>query len=280
MGRGFRFFIKEEGGKYAIFHENEKRISDWWDYVYEDGLVKGESCYYVVNCGGRLLKLFGGFIVRGGKEAIFDVEKGRISEWWNKVEPFGLVKGKSSYYVVMLKGKGGQKKRAIFDVKGNQVSGWHDRIYFIGLIDGRSTYYVVERDEDFKKAIFNVNGERVSDWWDEIGFMGLVSGESEYYVVTDKRRGSAIFHVEKGRVSEWWEAVHVCGLVDGSSKMFYVVMQGGKLGLVMLGERKPLKWLENSLPNLDLLLKIVRETGEIELKRVKVKKKKEIELKF
>ncbi len=47
-----KYKIVKEDGKYAIFDESGNRISEWFDWIYPDGLVEGKSDYYIA-CNGN-----------------------------------------------------------------------------------------------------------------------------------------------------------------------------------------------------------------------------------
>ena len=89
--------------------------------------------------------------VKGNKEAIYENNK-RISNWHNHIYPYGLINGKSNYYIA----KNENNQEAIFhkDNKDKSISNWHDYIYNNGLIKGASEYYVAE-NENNKHAIFH-----------------------------------------------------------------------------------------------------------------------------
>jgi len=132
------------------------------------------------------------------EEAIFYVDDNgneiQISKWWKKVYSYGLVDGRSDYYIV----KRDDNKEAIFhkDDKENPISGWWKNIYIYGLIEGESNYYIVKRDDD-NEAIFHKDDKEnpISKWWRDIYNSGLVKGESEYYIARrDDDNKRAIFH--------------------------------------------------------------------------------------
>ncbi|MDA3856392.1 MAG: hypothetical protein PF569_09105 [Candidatus Woesearchaeota archaeon] len=83
-----KYKIRLNGGvKESIFDEYGEQISEWWKFVFLDGLVKGQSDFYLVENDN-------------GKKAIFHISGIQISEWENYIEPIGLVDGTSNEYVV------------------------------------------------------------------------------------------------------------------------------------------------------------------------------------
>jgi hypothetical protein len=98
-----RYEIRREDRKEAIFDENGNRISDWFDWIDTNGLVKGESEYY-----------------RAGKDkkvAIFDVYGNKITDWFDWIYPHGLVKGECDYYIACK-----NKNCAVYHKNGQKVS--------------------------------------------------------------------------------------------------------------------------------------------------------------
>jgi hypothetical protein len=96
-------------------------------------------------------------VEKNKKYAIFDKDGRQISDWYDWIEPYGLVKGKSDYYFVKDNGK-----EAVFHKDLGQVTNWFDRIYAWGLI-------VYEKDEYYfgclgeNCAIYHKNGKKVSE---------------------------------------------------------------------------------------------------------------------
>jgi hypothetical protein len=119
---------------------------DWFDDVWGDGLVKGESRYYVAK--------------KDGKQAIFDKDGNQISPWYDWIEKDGLIRGLSKYYIAQK-----DKKWAIFDIDGNQISDWFDYIYPYGLVRGESDYYMAWSREGC--AVYYKDGQKVSDYFPE-----------------------------------------------------------------------------------------------------------------
>lgn len=276
------YYLVRKDQKCAIFDKEGKRISDWWDDICYNGLLSGESTYYIVKNEKR-------------RYAIINVDGKRISEWWKYIYSVGLVEGHSRYYIV----RNEENQHAIIDVDGNRISSWWEWIDFEGLVKGQSIYYIV-RNKDGKKAIIDVEGKRISEWWDDINWEGLVNGKSDYYLVEKKIkqcddyddwlgvspfkdiRKSAMFHVSGEMISSWWDDVYEFGLVDGSSKSLYIVEEAGKIGLAVLGIKEPLIWLDATEENLEHLKKVISESNlEIPvLNKLNNKQRKKTELKF
>ncbi|MDA3855362.1 MAG: hypothetical protein PF569_03825 [Candidatus Woesearchaeota archaeon] len=81
-----KYEIREDKDKKAIFDESGKQISDWWDYIWVNGLVYGESDFYLVRRQ------------YDHKKAIFHKSGVQASEWWPSIFINGLVYGNSNEY--------------------------------------------------------------------------------------------------------------------------------------------------------------------------------------
>jgi hypothetical protein len=176
--------IREEGKrkrrKMAIFDENGKQISELFDDVWESGLVKGQSNYYIA--------------MRNRKWAIFDFDGNMITpKWFDYVSSFGLVEGRSDYYLVLK-----DNKMAIFDKDGNRISDWFDEISGYALLKGESPYYMARKNG--KWAIFDINGYQITpEWFDQIYSGGL------YYIACNRvydKHICAVYHIDGQKVSE------------------------------------------------------------------------------
>jgi hypothetical protein len=146
-----RYEIRErEDGKKAIFDENGKQISQWFDSIGLYGLVSGQSKYYIAKAN------------KGEKFAVYDVYGNQISpEMFDMVFPEGLLKGQSEYYIAVSE-INGEIKFAIFDVNGNQITkGWFDWVYTFGLVEGKSDYYIACNGDNC--AVYHKNGQKVSE---------------------------------------------------------------------------------------------------------------------
>jgi phage anti-repressor protein len=195
-------------GKYSyyIFNAKDKRtiIGDV-DDIFADSFIQEKSNYFIVE-----KQQLG--------QAIFDKDGNQISKWFDYIEKYGLVEGRSDYYVARK-----NNKKAVFDKDGKRVTKWFKSIGIDGLVDGQSDYYIAVNKDD-KEAIFHKNGKRMSKWFKLIGRFGLVDGESDYYIAKNKYDKVAIFHKSGKRMSKWFNEInsHV-GLVTGQSDYYIAV---------------------------------------------------------
>jgi len=136
-----------------------------------------------------------------GREAIFDKDGSQISDWFDWIGTYGLIRGQSRYYIAKK-----NKKMAIFDKNGDRISNWFDEIYSVGLVKGESDYYIVR--ENGKDAIFDKEGSQISQWHDWIFSYGLVEGKSDYYI-TCKDKKCAVYYKNGQKVSDDLIIVHL-----------------------------------------------------------------------
>jgi hypothetical protein len=115
---------------------------EWFDDISPYGLVGGRSIYYITR--------------KGWKEAIFDVNGNRITDFYSEIYPDGLIKGQSNLYIERKDGK-----EAIFDVKGNQITQWFDTVSPYGLVEGKSDYYIACNGDTC--AVYYKDGRKVSE---------------------------------------------------------------------------------------------------------------------
>jgi hypothetical protein len=196
------YYIAEKTWGWAIFDVSGRMVSpDWFAYIWEDGLVSGESKYYKVK--GR----------KDGKEAIFDKNGRMVSpEWFDYIRKDGLIKGKSEYYVAVK-----EDMQAIFDRDGNRITKWFDWISSDGLVEGESDYYLVKEDGEY--AIFYKDGNRISERFDMILPEGLIKGQSDYFIAK-KGNKYAIFDKNGNQISNWFDRIEIDGLVKGESDYY------------------------------------------------------------
>jgi hypothetical protein len=96
--------IRREDGRYAIFDENGNMISpEWFDYVDSCGLVKGQSSLYLARKDEEweMFDVYGNLISkeRNSKWAIFDKDGNQITDWFDYIYEYGLLRGECDYYI-------------------------------------------------------------------------------------------------------------------------------------------------------------------------------------
>ncbi len=165
-----------------------------------------------------------------GEVALFNVENNqRVSQWWEKINPFRLDTEESEYYIAENK----QGKQAIFhiDNPSQPISQWWDDITIFGLVAGESEYYIAQ-NENKQFAIFHKDNPNkpVSQWWRHIEQKGLITGHSNYYIAKNQNNQYAIFHKDNPNepITQWWRSISSEGIIEGKSKYYIAVNQKGE----------------------------------------------------
>ena len=99
-------------GKQAIYDQDGNQISDEFDYISPEGLVSGQSQYYI----GRKSKFGLSY------ERIYDKNRNPVGPKFNKILPDGLVTGTRDYYIGEKK-ISGKTSFALMDKNGVNVFG-------------------------------------------------------------------------------------------------------------------------------------------------------------
>jgi hypothetical protein len=220
------FILQNIQRKFAIFHKNGQQITDWFDYIYLEGLVESVSDYYIVQ--------------KNNKEAIFHKNGKQITDWYNRIDPDGLVNGESDYYIAKK-----VNKYAIFHKSGKQISHWFDDIRPTGLVRGESDYYLAENNR--KYAIFHKDGRQISDWYKWFSVEGLTTGETEYYIA-GKNRKYAIFDKNGKQITNWYDVIYADGLVVGRSN-YYIVKKNKKETIFNKDGQQIIDWFDYVYPD-------------------------------
>jgi hypothetical protein len=105
----------------------------------------GQSKYYIVSKGWEDV-------------AIFDINGNQITkECFNWIYSYGLVEGKSEYYLAKRDGRW-----AIFDKDGNMITPeWFDEVFSISFVEGEIDYYIARKNDVC--AVYYKDGKKVSD---------------------------------------------------------------------------------------------------------------------
>jgi hypothetical protein len=231
-----RYYILDVKNSSIVFVGN--------DIVESDAFLEGKSDYLILRNTQKQVAIFDkNFhqvsdwyediysygLVRGksdyyiarkdGKEALFHKSGKQITDWYKHVGRSGIVYGESDYCII----ENGTRK-AIFDKDGNQLSNWCDEIDGYDFIEGKSNYYAIK--ENGKYAVFNQNMERVSDWFEYI-YLGITVEKNPDYYKARKDNKEAIFDMNGHRISDWYDYIYPEGLVDGESD-YYIAVKNGK----------------------------------------------------
>ena len=130
----------------AVFHARNPYhpISYWWGKIYDHGLIKGESEYYIAEHQ------------RFPKQAIFHVKFPRepVSQWWAQIYYHGLVNGTSEYYIAQEGIE--DAKQAIFSKYDKEpITPWLNRIWTVGVVNGTNQYYATTSQDGYIQ-VYNI----------------------------------------------------------------------------------------------------------------------------
>lgn len=134
--------------KWALYSIGLGRVSDYFDWVHTNGIVKGQSVYYKAQ--------------KGKFEALYTLD-GKATDDFEKIRDRGALTGESRYFWGK---KGG--KFAIYDITtGEKLTEDYKSSVIAGVIIGKGSYYVGSYgDEIF--YIFDLNtGKKLTKPFDE-----------------------------------------------------------------------------------------------------------------
>jgi len=129
------FEIRDENGKKAVFKDG-KQISEWFDRISENGLIKGESNFIIV--------------AKNNKETLYEYKNNHLIKLISDaylISEGGLIQGKSDYILVI-----NDKKYYIYQYKDgniNKIIGNFDLLIEYGLINGESNFFLAENNDKF-----------------------------------------------------------------------------------------------------------------------------------
>jgi len=237
------FEIREEDGKQAIFKDG-KRITEWFDWIYEDGLVSGTSDFFVAM-EYEYIPDPDDYEYENEIEietyALYEYKDGKVRKIIGNVRSIfasDFLKCKSDYFVV-----------SYHNIFGETYSLYHyDRtkctkkeilccsnlIFKDGLISGQSDYFVAR--ELFDYAIYEYkedydNAVKIADF-EKILTDGLVKGQSSYFIA--KKNGKyAIYEYKNGKINKItgdFDDIFTSGLVQGKSN-YFMTNEDGKYSI-------------------------------------------------
>ncbi|NPA58449.1 MAG: hypothetical protein GXN94_04045, partial [Aquificae bacterium] len=138
--------LKEEGIYTVVKTGNGFKRFGW---VVREGYLKGTSRYFIateqtVKNSPNPLKA-----LKSVKWAIYSGETGeRLSDFFEWISPYGLVRGQSPYYRGTLNGK-----EALFSLNG-QKTDWFEKIRDRGALTGESPYFWGKKNGSY--ALYHV----------------------------------------------------------------------------------------------------------------------------
>lgn len=157
-------------------------------YIFKEGYLKGDSEYFVATDQrfenlSQLNKL---------RWALYSIESGRISDYFDWVHTNGLVKGQSPFYKVQDK-----NLEAIYTVEG-RVTQYFEKIRDRGALTGESQYFWGKKDGKF--AIYDINtAEKLTEDYKSSVIAGVIIGQGTYYIGSYGEEIFYIFDLKTGK---------------------------------------------------------------------------------
>lgn len=209
--------------KYAIFHATGERVSDWYNYINDRGLLRNESPYYVVlgdPSGSAIFHV-------DGKKRVFYVpgyKKIYPSESVTGIYPSGLVTGESPFFLITEEIP--YFEYYVCDLTGTKFS--------IGASTGLNNLLsgclvsCAESIEEIKELIDALHIRRDKTKERPKILQRLLSSPRKFsldfsklnYYVVEKNDKFAIFHKSGKQISDWYEEILPDGLVLGESNYY------------------------------------------------------------
>ncbi len=165
-----------ENNRVYIVDKNGDKISKDFGWIFESGVVKGESNYFIATEETILDKEKPFVAMKKVKWAIY--EKGtdrKLTDDFDWISTVGVVKGQSSFFRGTL-----NKKEAIFNLEG-RVSEWFDKIRDRGVLTGESFYFWGKSNKHY--SLYNIKtGEKLSPDFKSSVLAGALLGRGNLIV--------------------------------------------------------------------------------------------------
>lgn len=163
-------------------HQDEKgSVIATYPYVFKEGYLKGASEYFVATEE----KVGGPADMNRVRWALYSINSGRLSDYFDWVHTSGLVKGQSVYYKA-------QKGRfeAMYTLDGKATEDF-EKIRDRGALTGESNYFWGKKNGKF--AIYDITtGEKLTEDYKSSVIAGVIVGKGSYYVGS---YGEEIFYI-------------------------------------------------------------------------------------
>jgi hypothetical protein len=175
--------------KYSIFDKEGNQVSDWFYGIQENGLIDGKSEYFLAGTWvkgvgiryGSLVHIKKGivfeaeyincnYLLNGSSEyfiagintnfAIFHKSGKRISEWYEYIHNYGLVKGDGELYVAEKRNGFHVEETLILDKNGNVILSLQDEFH-VGRLDIKEVKFLLKRKYEHETYYINFAQNRI-----------------------------------------------------------------------------------------------------------------------
>lgn len=170
-----------EDNLYFYFENNDEKFG----YIFKEGLVKGESEYFVAT--KEIVKDKNNYLqhLKYVKWSIYNKSMEKLTEDFDWIYPKGVIKNQSPYYLA----KNGDFE-ALYTLE-KQITEEFEKIRDRGALTGESIYFWGKKNK--KYALYNViTGEKLTDDYKSSVIAGVVIGKGTFYVGS---YGEEIFYI-------------------------------------------------------------------------------------
>lgn len=168
-----------------FYIQNQDKKSPEFGYIFNVGLVKGESDYFLATKDKVKDKPDYLKHLKNVKWAIYDKNFERKTDFHSWIHTAGLVKGQSPYYKVEE-----NKMEALFTLQGQKTE-FFEKIRDRGALTGESNYFWGKKNGKF--AIYDINtGEKLTEDFKSSVLAGVILGKGTYFVGS---YGEEIFYI-------------------------------------------------------------------------------------
>ncbi|GAB6072951.1 hypothetical protein JCM14244_13280 [Venenivibrio stagnispumantis] len=181
----------EENQLYFYISKDGERVSDYFGWIFKEGLLKNESEYFIAtkeivkDIPEPLKKL------HKVKWAIYNLEK-KLTPEFDWISTAGLIKSQSPYFKITQ-----GKIEAIYSLEG-QVSEEFEKIRDRGVITGESEIFWGKRNK--KWALYDLKtGQKLTDDFKSSVIAGAVIGKGNYFVGSYGEEIFYIFDLKSGK---------------------------------------------------------------------------------
>lgn len=175
-----------------FYIENETKKSPEFGYIFNVGLVKGQSDYFLAT--EEIVKDKEDYLkyLKHVKWAIYDKDFERKTDYHSWIHTAGLVKGQSPYYKVEE-----NKMEALFTLKGQKTE-FFEKIRDRGALTGESDYFWGKKNGKF--AIYDIKtGEKLTEDFKSSVLAGVILGRGTYFVGSYGEEIFYIFDLKTGK---------------------------------------------------------------------------------
>jgi len=245
----------EEDGKYALIdRENNNRLTDFHKHIYLNvGFPAGQSEYYLVEDDIDDVPMM----------AVGQINKGIVTDYYNYISDYGLLRGESPYFVSQTLNNL-TASRQIHDMQGHRISfTFQDIVDKNGFVRNMSPYFIGTLNKKqglfIGNEVFSPNPTPVGGWFSEIyDFSPILYGESN--IVLTRNNGIAnIMQLQnktlRNATNDSYTDIYAVIINKQTQQMEMAVVSGPNIVALIDKNGKIIRYLEED--NQGYLVKVV-----------------------